>query len=537
LPILESTINFGVKVNQMIERLIQKRLLPIFLFLFAFGLFVVNNWGVSIYMLDEAKNAECAREMFEQQEVFKPTFNYNLRKDKPPLHYFFMMASYSVFGVNEWAARFFSAIFGALTIMTTFIFTSRFLNRATAFWAAAVLLSSIHLNIQFHQAVPDPFLIFFFCLSLFLFYSALTTDRLFDKIGMYVLIGLAVLTKGPVAIVLPGLIFLLFLIFSNQLKWEIIRNLKPFLGIAIVLIVALPWFIVNGIQTNWEWTTDFFLKHNINRFSNEMEGHGGIFLVTFGYVIIGLLPFSLIFVQAFRQTWKERGNLFLLFCLIAGSTIILFFSVSQTKLPNYTVPAYPFLAILLANYLGNIQKTKSLHPVYIALFIVALALPIGCYFLVKSEPSLASIRPKIWWLLVVPAGVLDAYLHLLKKETEKSLLVITLTFILTSVLIFAVIFPTVDKTNPVQKSIYLLDGKEVAYYKKFNASYPFYLKKKIPQLEADGIVTYFDKNPDGVVISIKKEVDKIELPENCEVSFSCKDLFELPTTVLITRKH
>ena len=70
-------------------------------------------------MVDEARNSECAREMSELGELVVPSFNYELRTDNPPLHYYFMMLSYEIFGVNEFAARFFSSIFGALTILLT----------------------------------------------------------------------------------------------------------------------------------------------------------------------------------------------------------------------------------------------------------------------------------------------------------------------------------------------------------------------------------------------------------------------------------
>ena len=248
--------------------------------MFTFGLYSLNNQNFSLYILDEAKNSECAREMLEQNELFKPTFNFKLRADKPPLHYYFMMVSYSVFGVNEWAARFFSAVFGAFTVLVSFFYTRRFLGGKTAFMAVLVLLSSIHLTVQFHLAVPDPYLIFFFTWSIFLFYSALKTGKTRDKILLYISIGLATLTKGPVAIGLAGLIFLVFFIATRQFKWNIIHNLWPFTGAAIVLVIALPWFIVNGLETNWEWTHGFFVRHNLQRFGSEMEGHGGIFLIT-----------------------------------------------------------------------------------------------------------------------------------------------------------------------------------------------------------------------------------------------------------------
>src|SRR5690606_10874336 len=120
---------------------------------------------------DEAKNAEAAREMLEQGEWVVPTFNYELRTDKPPAHYYFMMLSYSIFGVNEWAARFFSAIMGSATILLTFWFGARYFNRQTGVWAAMALLASLHFNIQFHMSVPDPYLISFFTASLFFFYA------------------------------------------------------------------------------------------------------------------------------------------------------------------------------------------------------------------------------------------------------------------------------------------------------------------------------------------------------------------------------
>ena len=93
----------------------------IFIFFISFFIFSANIWGLSIYSLDEAKNSECAREMLERGDLIVPTFNYQLRTDKPPLHYYFMIVAYKLFGVNEFSARFFSSVFGALTVLITFL--------------------------------------------------------------------------------------------------------------------------------------------------------------------------------------------------------------------------------------------------------------------------------------------------------------------------------------------------------------------------------------------------------------------------------
>jgi len=233
----------------MMEKIFGNKYFAAFLFVAALSVYLLNSWGVSIYILDEAKNAGCAREMLEARNAFVPTFNQVLRTDKPPLHYFFMMLAYKMFGVNPFAARFFSACFGALTILISFIYTRRFSNAQLAGWTAIVLLASIHLSLQFHLAVPDPYLVFFMTWSLLAFFAAYKTAALRQILFMYVSVALGILAKGPVALLLPGLVFLLFLFFSRSLNGRTIRKFKPMLGIAIVVAVAMPWFLVNGIKT------------------------------------------------------------------------------------------------------------------------------------------------------------------------------------------------------------------------------------------------------------------------------------------------
>jgi 4-amino-4-deoxy-L-arabinose transferase-like glycosyltransferase len=522
----------------MIHILIQKKYFPWLLFFFAFGLFSLNNGGISIYFLDEAKNAECAREMLEEGDLLKPTFNYTLRHDKPPLHYFFMMGSYLLFGINEWSARFFSALFGALTLFITFLYTRKFLNARVAFYACLILLSSIHLNIQFHFAVPDPYFIFFLCWSFFLFYSALTTGKQRDILLMYVSIGLAVLAKGPAGLLLPGLVFLLYLIVTRQFTWTQIKNLSPFTGAAIVLLIVLPWFILNGVETNGVWTKDFFLRHNLYRFTNEMEGHGGIFLVPFFYVFAGMLPFIFFIIPAIKPIWKAGNTSCLFYFLMVALSLIVFFSLSQTKLPNYTVPAYPFLAIVIAWYLTDVSKTrKSIIRAWMwILFVLMVLVPVGGYFALRSDPVLRSAAPWAWWLSVLPAGSLGALILQTRKKTEASLRTLGYTFILASVLFFLLVFPAVDKHNPVAKSLPVLKNKEVAYYKKFNPSYSFYLKRKIPELNEDEIPSFFENNPGGVLISTQRHIEELHLPEEYTILFSGKDLFENPVTVLVSQQ-
>lgn len=521
----------------MLNQLNKSRYYPWFIFLFALALYLSNIGGSSIYILDEAKNSTCAAEMYERGDWIVPIFNQELRTDKPPLHYFFMMLSYTLFGVTTFAARFFSAIFGALTILITYLFVRQYHSEKVAQWTSFILLASIHLIIQFHLAVPDPYLIFFFTLSVYSFYAAIKEKRLRYLLMLYVSIGLGTLSKGPVAIGLPGLIFLLFLIFSKRFRWNEIKQLRPLLGAAIVLAIALPWYILVHLKTNGLWTEGFFLKHNINRFTDTMEGHGGLFLLTILFVLLGLFPFSVFIVQALKNAFTNRKDDFSLLNLVAGITIVAFFSVSQTKLPNYTVPAYPYFAILISLWISGLDMQKA-KPKASMLVLVLLGLIIvpALFTGIKLDPALSHLNYLTWYFLTIPIGFITAYIVFKRGKFRSSLIITGGSAILAGGLFIFIVFPKIDQQNPVAQSLHLVREKEVRYYEKFNPSYSFYLQHKIEVIEADQFSGFFQKHPQGVIISTKRKIENLNLPDELEVSFSARDIFERPTTILITKK-
>ena len=141
------------------------------IFLVSFIICFFAIYSFPIYILDEAKNSEAAREMLVGGNWIVPMFNGDLRTDKPPLHYFFMILGYKIFGTNALGARFFSALFGGLTLLCTYAFTKKFTNAYKAFLTWFVLASSLFFVQVFHQAVPDPYLIFFVSVALFCFFD------------------------------------------------------------------------------------------------------------------------------------------------------------------------------------------------------------------------------------------------------------------------------------------------------------------------------------------------------------------------------
>ncbi len=510
------------------------------LFLISFIVLSYNAGGLMLYSLDEAKNAEAAREMLEQGDWVVPTFNYELRTDKPPAHYYFMMLSYSIFGVNEWAARFFSAIMGSLTILVTFWFGARYFSRQTGVWAAMALLASLHFNIQFHMAVPDPYLIFFFTASLFFFYAFWKEGENKFLWAFYLFMALGVMSKGPIAIALPGLSILLFLIFTKNLSLSKILSFKPFHGLLLILMICLPWYLAVHFQTDGQWTQEFFFKHNLNRYVSPMEGHDGIFLITPLIVLVGMLPGSAFFIQSFYMAWQKRKEPSILFVSIVTLTVVIFFSTSGTKLPNYTMPAYPFFAIIIGYYLSEAIRKNQLNKIaFIFLTVLGFALPIVGYFILESDKYLNHIPFVAAAFIPMAIGGLWSLYYLRNRQIQRSLIAITLSWIVTACLFFGWAYPLIDQENPVAKTLPALDlGKDFYHYKRVNAAYIFYLKKPVPQLSGTAeIQSLIDSGKDFYLISRKGYDEELEVIIGLEKILEAKDIFETPFTTIYQVKR
>lgn len=503
----------------------------------------LNMGGLSIYALDEAKNASCAREMWESEEWIVPTFNGELRTDKPPLHYYFMGMAYEFFGVNEWAARLFSMFFGVGTILLVFIFTERYINRQTAWWAAVVIWASLHFAIQFHMAVPDPYLIFWLTAAHFTFFAFNQENKRIYLYLCFVAIGLGVLTKGPMAIALPGLVMLLFLWLSGRLSWKTVWKHEPWTGVIIVALVAVPWYYLVHQKTGGEWTEGFFFKHNLNRFSKTMEGHGGIFLLTFVYVLAGMLPYTVYLPQAIARAWQQRKEKeLLLFALIVLASFTGFFAISSTKLPNYTVPVYPFVAVLIGYLLqqsslyGETKISRWKISLGIYLFVM-LILPLGVYFGLPFEPALAHLNYLAWAFFALPVGAVLAWYFMSKGRAGNAHYAMMASWIFTSVMFFYYVFPQVDKENPVTMGTTLIkDEPNVAYFQRMNPAFVFYRQDVIPGLEnSESVDSFFNRHPQGYMITQKSRLKNIDTLLNLETIMEQRDLLERPTSVILRK--
>lgn len=536
-----------------------------FLILFAGGfLCFINLGGHPVYILDEAKNAEAAREMFVNNNWIVSTFNDELRTDKPVLHYWFMIIAYKIFGVSAFSARFFSAVFGVLTILSTYHFTKKFTTRKLALNTAFLLCSAIFFMQEFHLAVPDPYLIFFVSFGLFNFYdfyksnchsehSGSEVKNLRDSsfLGMtkllffYVALGLGVLAKGPVAIALPGLIVVLFLIFKKDLKLRSILRLHPILGGFITLAICVPWFYLVHKATDGAFTEGFFYEHNLNRFGSGMEGHGGLPFVTWAFVLLGLLPYSFFIIQGFVHSWRRRKtNDFVLFSFLISAVFILFFSISGTKLPNYPMPSYPFIAVLIAVYLnGILDKSIPLKGYKISLWVlivVTILMPVGGFIaLAYAEPQLHSVRFSSLLLLILPVGSIMSMVYLYKKKLLESIISLGFATMFLTLELFSFIYPKITAQSPVSLAIEKVDTKGNAMlYKGYDPAFLFNFQRTFPFSDnKETALKFLRENPDGYIITKEKFFSSEWNDVDSEILLKQKSLFENYTTVIFRLKN
>jgi 4-amino-4-deoxy-L-arabinose transferase-like glycosyltransferase len=507
--------------------------------------YTANIWGTSIYILDEAKNAGCAMEMYQHEEWIVPTFNQTLRTDKPPLHYYFMKAGYSLFGITPFGARIFSSVMGILTVLTVYLFGRRIMNEEAAFYAGIILISSLQLAVQFHLAVPDPYLIFFLTLGWMSFIYAYVEKRSKFYYLFYAAIAFASLAKGPVAVIFSGLIVLIFLITQKKITWKALRQIRLLNGVLLFAVIALPWYIAVGYATGGEWTEQFFFKHNVSRYTGSMEGHGGFPLASFVIVLAALMPFSFFCPQAFRQIWKKRRkDAFLQFCLIAVGVITVFFAFSRTILPSYPEPAAPFFALLLGYFFESVQRRAKVKRLKLRInalvyFVIALALPPAAWIALSAEKDLQDLASLAVYFVILPLGAGTALIYIWKKDLDTAIYIYSLSSISFLLIFFYGAYPEIDARNPVSQSathFHMKPAKALVAYRDFNPAYVFSFQQPIVKIDSAKAVEKY-RFPAGVyVITQKRHLSDLDMTK-FNVLFEGKDLFENPVTVVLEKKQ
>lgn len=356
----------------------------IFIILIGIIFFFPFLGAVHLFDWDEINFAEAAREMLVTKEYLRVQIDFLPFWEKPPLFIWLQALSMKVFGINEFAARFPNALAGIATLSALFHIGSSLKNERQGWIWALLYLGSWLPHFYFKTAIIDPIFNLFIFLAFYQIYlSSINTSKTlhFWLTGLF--LGAAVLTKGPVAILIALLCLAVYIVW-NKGPWGI--GIKGLLWISLsTIIFSGSWFLIDILKNGW-WFTETFIEYQIRLFSTEDAGHRGPFFYHFIVLILGCFPAS-IFI------WKRRSDLiphsnqdqFTAWMWILLIVTLLLFSIVKTKIVHYSSLCYFPITYLAAKNLSQLNhisiRTNKIYRILLLSIgslwsIILIALPI-----------------------------------------------------------------------------------------------------------------------------------------------------------------
>jgi 4-amino-4-deoxy-L-arabinose transferase-like glycosyltransferase len=436
--------------------------------LYLSGLFLVMSAACAVFFSglgqyplfnpDEALYAEPAREMLVTGEYITTLLNYVVRYTKPPLVIWAMAASYKVFGVNEFAARFFGVACGAILVALTYLLIARYVSVRAAIIGGLSLVVAPLFVLTAREAITDMPLALFMAGSQMALFHAFKTKRFGFALSAYVLLGLAVMTKGPVGIVLPLAIIFAYHFLRGEIK-QALRFYQPYKAALVIGAISVPWFVLEIWITKGAYFQEFIVRENFQRFTAVVDSHKQPFWYHAAAMFGGYLPFSLYLPQIFavrlrnffpglfqKRRPKEtlsylrlvllkflqslRGKDVVLsrfaelrnflkaqteaddlyfYCFLWAISVLVFFSMSVSKLLPYTLPAFPAMAILVGGELEsafvNASFARVCFPMLAALLAYAGAGIIAPNLMLKSKHLPADLPALVKSFAAVQAAI------------------------------------------------------------------------------------------------------------------------------------
>jgi 4-amino-4-deoxy-L-arabinose transferase-like glycosyltransferase len=481
--------------------------------------------------------------MIESSDYVNPSFNYQPRFNKPVLSYWAVAVSYHLFGISEHSERLPIALSALVLIASAFVLGRFAASHEAGLLAALIVATSPRFLMLSRRIIIDMWITMFMVLTLLFFLLAeLQTPNPRKKwlLMMYVAAGLGVLTKGPVAIVLPALAFLVYLGLERRLG-SLSRMLIPS-GIIIVALIVLPWYVALYVQHGWVHIKEFFIDENLMRYTQPLGApRRGIWfyvpvLLTDLFPWSILLPAALISARpafASRGAMTPTGDRVTRLLVVWVATIVLFFTVSRTKQDLYIFAVVPAVAALI-----GVQLARAFREQPTARCLSSVSLGIGCavvgilgmmlvaFVVVPGRYPLAGSL--VVGILAAVGGVLAALLAM-RGRPRGSTLAIGTTLVAMSWVFVLVSLPDFERYKPVAPLVEIIKQRatpesRIGYYRFALPSMAFYMRRRVFEV--------FDAETLRQTFASGKEVYCLMTSEDYQ---NIKDTLSGPTHVLARR--
>ncbi len=480
------------------------------LLIFAFSyLLLFHNLGAySLKEPDEGRYAEIPREMVTLRDYVVPHLDFVRYFEKPPLLYWVTALSYKSFGISEWSFRCPNALFALLTVLVTYFFVARRFTEGTAFLSSAILMSSFGFFAMAHLVTIDMLFSFLLFSALMSFHEFYLSGRKRFLYLFFAALALAVLAKGPVAIVLLGATIVLFLLAERRLSF--LKEMASARGLLLFAAIAVPWFILVCLKER-EFFQFFFIDQNVTRFLTTKHNRSGPPYYFFPVLFGDLFPWSIFLPRAVVRLWHVRETRLL---LIWSAVVFVFFSVSGSKLPPYILPVIPALSVVLACLFLREWRfaIRPRHEIVVYALILAIV-AVGAFALgsgvadkyLSSLPDITATAKVAKDLSLWIFAVSTAALILLGFKRVRAFG--PLSFVL-GAYSFAILFaimvntPLVDRFNTTKQLALAINkagrtDAAIVNYGSFDETLPFYTGRRTYVVDYKGELEMGAGYPDG----------------------------------------
>ena len=322
---------------------------------------------------DEGRYAEIAREMVASGDWVTPRLNGIKYFEKPPLQYWLNAATFEALELDEWTARLPGVLAGFLTILVVAYAGAIVASPAVGAYAATALAGCVWPFGISHMVTLDALLTFWLALALGAFLVAQHHRADARRQRAWMLLAWAataggVMTKGLVALVIPfSTLVIHTLVTGDRRPWS---RLALGRGLAVFLLLAAPWFLIVSAR-NPEFARFFFIHEHFERFLTTEHRRTGAWWYFLPMLALGLLPWTGVLLFGLRQNWRSESGTQVFawqrFCLIWCAFVLVFFSISGSKLPSYILPIFPAAALVAGATLDRMRvRTLAVFAALIA---------------------------------------------------------------------------------------------------------------------------------------------------------------------------
>lgn len=439
---------------------------PLLLGTAALLLFTVALGQMGLWDIDEVKYAAVAREIVRRGDPLTLYWNGEPWFDKPPLYMWLVAATGRLVGFTEWSVRLWVAVFGAVGVVATYLLGRLLYGVRTGVLAGLILMTTLEYFIVSRLAVLDAPLVAFMLLSLYMVLVAGEATGPAKRRAYrwaFLWAALATLTKGPIGLLLPGLVIAVWWLLRGEGRR--VREL-PWEGMILFVVIGLGWYAVEAARHGLPFLRQMVGFHMVQRFFGVVDNQPGPWYYYVPVLLGGGLPWSAFLPSAVvflaRGAGRDRAALLLLLWI---GLIFAFYSAAGTKLPNYILPVFPLAAIGVSRLWtaaldGEDPRARRLaRGGIVALPLIMLLVAVGLVVAARPVYAVALQRLRTSLLLVAVAGAAGAVIGLalfVGGRPAPALVALILGTVLAYGIVILLVQPGVEALRPMKPLALLL---------------------------------------------------------------------------------